>query len=168
MPGSLLFKNPKLPFRKIVLVCGLLGFLGAVPVSAEEARVPRVVERVIDGDTVVLDGGEHLRLVGINAPEYQPHKRRVDPYGKESAACARERLDGKKIFLEYDIERQDRYKRTLAYAYSAEGEFINRALVGEGCAKAGYYPPNGRHYRELKEAEREAKARRKGLWAAVD
>ncbi|MBI2094570.1 MAG: thermonuclease family protein [Candidatus Omnitrophica bacterium] len=153
----------------LILVCGLLGFLGAGPaVAADRGRVPRLVERVIDGDTVVLDGGEPLRLIGINAPEYQPHKHRIDPYGKESAACARRRLDGKKIFLEYDIERRDKYKRTLAYAYSGEGELVNRALVAEGCAKAGYYPPNGRHYRAIKEAEKEAKARRKGLWAVVD
>ena len=164
-----MFQNLELSIRKIILVCVLLGFLGAnLAGAADEGRVPRVVERVIDGDTVVVDGVEHLRLIGINAPEYQPHRHHIDPYGKESASCARDRLDGKTVFLEYDVDRKDKYERTLAYVYSDAGELINRTLVAEGCAKAGYYPPNGKHYRTIKEAELEAKVRRKGLWAVVD
>ena len=151
-------------FKTMLLAAGILGAAGFWPVRAEEQRTPRRVERVIDGDTVVLAGGEHVRLLGINAPEYEPWRHYAQPYGKESTACAGKWMAGKKVLLEHDTERKDKYGRTLAYVYLENGDLINRELVAEGCAKARYYAPNGRYYKILKEAEKTAKADHRGLW----
>ena len=125
-----------------------------------------VVRSVIDGDTVQIQNGERVRLIGINAPEYEPWRNLEEPYGREAALFLKRLLTGKKIFLESDSEKKDKYGRTLSYAYFEDGRFINRLLVSEGYARARYYRPNGRYYQLLKEAEGEAKAGKKGLWAA--
>ena len=122
------------------------------------------VQRVIDGDTLVLETGAHVRLIGINAPEYEPWKNVTEPYGKEAADFAKELLSGKSVALEQDTEPKDKYGRTLAYVYLEDGQMANKILVREGYAKARYYKPNGRYYQLLKEAENEARNLRKGLW----
>lgn len=157
----------RIALKAVVCAAGLV-FVATAAVFALEGRTPRMVARVIDGDTIELDGGERVRLIGINAPEYELWKPRIDPYGKESLGCAKRWMDHKKVLLENDVERLDKYGRTLAYVFSEDGDFINRALVAEGCAKVRYYAPNGRYYKILKEAEKNAKAEHKGLWATVD
>lgn len=123
------------------------------------------VSHVVDGDTFRAAGGERVRLAGINAPEYEPWKDRVDFYGKEAREYLRGLLTGKAVLLEYDVERRDKYGRTIAYVYLEDGRFVNQDLVESGYAKARTYFPNVRHDAALKAAERKAKAARKGVWS---
>ena len=119
---------------------------------------------MIDGDTFYLENGERVRLIGIDAPEYEPWKERVDFYGREAAVYAQKWLTGKKVTLEEDAEEKDKYGRTLAYVYLQDGTFVNLELVKQGYARAKYYRPNGKHYKILKDAEKEAKNFKKGVW----
>ncbi len=135
-----------------------------LPAHAQAERASAVVSRVIDGDTVVLDNKEHVRLLGINAPEYELWKPYVEPYGKEAAEYLRSRLKGKKVLLEGDQETKDRYGRTLAYVYLSDGTFVNEELVRGGYAQARYYAPNGKYYAKLKAAQKEARDAERGLW----
>ena len=141
----LLFSSPEILFAKAFPKKGL-------------------VTRVIDGDTVVLESGEHVRLLGINAPEYEPWKSYEEPYGKEAALYLRSKLSGKKVLLEKDQELLDRYGRTLAYLYLEDRTFINEDLVLGGYAKARYYAPNGKYFQKLKAAEKIARQEKRGLW----
>jgi micrococcal nuclease len=137
-------------------------FLAVLPAGAsEQARV----RHVIDGDTVVLENGEHVRLIGINAPEYTPWKNRIEPYGYESTVYLKRLLEGKTVRIEADVEKKDRYRRTLAYLWLTDGQMVNRLLVREGMARARYYRPNGAHRAELEADEREASSAGRGLWA---
>lgn len=129
--------------------------------AAEE----RVVRWVIDGDTFELEGGERVRLIGVDAPENMRRKNHVDFYGPESAALAKALLNGQKVRLEKDIQEKDKYGRTLAYAYLEDGTFVNARLVEEGAARAIVIAPNGRHYSHLKSAQQKARKLQKGLWA---
>ena len=136
-------------------------------VFAENFPTEGTVARVIDGDTVVLDSGTHIRFLGINAPEYEPWKNYTEPYGKEAMIFLKKTLTGKKVLLEPDVETQDHYGRTLAYVYLTDHTFINETLVLGGYAKARYYAPNGKYYTMLKAAEKSARDQKKGLWKKI-
>ena len=122
------------------------------------------VRRVIDGDTFDLDGGERVRLIGVDTPEYRPWKNRIDFFGKEASEYSRKLLTGKRVRLEKDVDPTDNYGRTLAYVYLEDGRFVNLLLVEEGYARAKYYSPNGRHYLEFKQSQDRARRSKKGLW----
>ena len=46
----------------------------------------RTVTRVVDGDTLVLDGGERVRLIGVDTPETVHPTRPVEYFGREASA----------------------------------------------------------------------------------
>ena len=147
-------------------ICAL--FLVAVlfiPSSYAATTRPLVtVQWVVDGDSFKTETGEKIRLIGVDTPEYQPWKHHVDYYGKEAAEYAQKLLYKKKVFLEYDVDKKDKYDRTLAYVYLENGRFVNEELVSEGYARAKYYKPNGKYYGVFKKAQQEAKSLKKGLW----
>ncbi|HTL71405.1 MAG TPA: thermonuclease family protein [Candidatus Eisenbacteria bacterium] len=153
-------------FAAAAALSALLAFCCAPLSAAPEAR-PReaTVRRVVDGDTFRIDGGEKVRLIGVNCPEYEPWKNYEQPYGREAAEFSRGLLTGRRVRLVPDAEPLDRYGRTLAYVFLEDGRFVNLTLVEEGYARAKDYPPNSAHKKELKDAEKRAKAAGKGLWA---
>lgn len=136
------------------------------PVAPASPAVPlRTVVRVVDGDTVVLDGNEKVRLIGINTPETVDPRRPVQKFGKEASARTKALLGGKRVRAEYDVERKDRYGRTLGYLFLEDGTFVNLSLVEDGYATAYRYPPNVKHAEEFRDAERRAREAGRGLWA---
>lgn len=152
-------------FAASIALCAAL-FLAATPAPAEPERRQGKVQWVIDGDTFQLESGERVRFIGVNCPEYQPHRKKADPYGREASEFTRKLLDQKTVFLEEDVERVDKYGRTLAYVYLKDGTFVNRMLVERGYAKARYYKPNDRHRDAFRDSEKAAKAAGVGLWSA--
>lgn len=118
------------------------------------------VERVIDGDTVRLRGGERVRYLGMDAPESG------EPFYSQS----RERNSGlvlhKKIrLLVCAGSARDMYGRTLAWIYSGD-ELVNLTLVKEGLARVLMKPPCGMEKESLfRRAEKQAVKEKKGLWA---
>ena len=85
----------------------------------ELAGMFRVV-RVVDGDTVrlAINGDEeNVRLIGIDTPETVHPTRGEEPYGKEASDFTKQLLEGRSVYLEFDIEERDRFGRLLAYLY---------------------------------------------------
>ncbi len=134
----------------------------AAPGHGEKVRV----KHVIDGDTVILADDRHIRLVGINAPETG---RDGDP-SESGAHEARKYLAGllqdhPVIRLRYDVERRDRYGRTLGHLFLPDGTNVQAVLLERGLAIPLTIPPNlGFHdcYRGRAEA---ARAGARGLWS---
>ncbi len=129
------------------------------------------VERVVDGDTVVVDVDgtrERVRLIGIDTPESVKKGSPVECFGKEASAHLHELLpEGTRIRLELDVEERDRYERLLAYLYRAsDGLFINLSLAADGYAGLLTYPPNVAHTDDFRAAVSAARAAGKGLWAS--
>jgi micrococcal nuclease len=124
----------------------------------------RVVVRVIDGDTLELDGAERVRLIGVNTPESVDPRRPVEYFGKEASAFTRRLAQGKRARLEYDRERQDRYGRTLAYVHLEDGTFLNAEIIRQGYGQA-YTRFPFRYAEQFRAYEREARENRRGLWA---
>ena len=118
------------------------------------------VQRVIDGDTIVLANGARARLIGINASE------KGAPCFEESKGELQALVSGKAVELFFDVELRDKYGRLLVYIFS-DGNFVNIELVEKGLAVAFPFEPNLRHAEEFAEAEKNAREQRKGcLWAA--
>lgn len=144
------------------------------PGSAQDAlEANAVVERVVDGDTlvVVVEGAEErVRLIGMNTPESVDRRRPVMCFGKEASAHLDELVPaGTPVRLERDVEVRDRYDRLLAYLYRAsDGLFVNLAMVTDGYAQQYTFPPNVAHTEAFGRAERQARADGTGLWSACE
>lgn len=129
----------------------------------------RVVTRVIDGDTIDLDGGERIRLIGVETPEMGRSPRaRVpgipDPFAEEATEFVRNVVQRRRVRLEYDRERFDVHGRTLAYVYLEDGTFVNAQIIRQGYGFAYTRFPFA-HMDEFRALEREARENRRGLWA---
>ena len=116
--------------------------------------VPCELERVVDGDTIVVhdpDGNRlRVRLTGINAPEsVAEDESRNTEEGREASKFMKELLaDVKTVYLEYDEGRYDQYERTLAYVWIDTGTtyiMINEVMLATGHAKPVYIKPNLRY-----------------------
>lgn len=119
------------------------------------------VERVIDGDTVVLTRFGKTRLIGVDTPE--------EGRCGDSAATrfTRRRLEGKRVEYELGEERKDRYDRTLAYLTHGD-TMHNLALVEEGYAPVLTISPNDKYADRFEAAEEEAKEREEGPLATCE
>ncbi len=138
----------------------LVSSLGSA--TAEQAHV----QRVIDGDTVVLDDGTRVRLIGINAPEIENRNfgHRGDPYGEEAKQILKQMVEGKVVDLQDGPEKKDKYDRRLAYIYLPDHFFVNQNLIEVGAAEA--YRKFDHPFRsEFIEIEKQAKQKNIGLWA---
>ena len=130
-----------------------------------------VVERVVDGDTIVARIGgrsETVRLIGVDAPESVAPTRPVQCYGKEASLFLAAMLPaGTRISLVRDAEARDVYDRLLGYVVrSSDGLFVNLELVAAGYAAVLSYPPNDHYADVLDRAQAEAVVSGRGLWSA--
>ena len=123
------------------------------------------VERVVDGDTIVMRGGERVRYIGVDTPESVKPGTPVQCYAKAASHENARLVAGEKVRLRYDAEHEDRYGRTLAYVYRArDGLFVNAELVRRGYARQLTIPPNVAHAGLFHRLAAQARARGQGLW----
>jgi micrococcal nuclease len=125
------------------------------------------VERVVDGDTIVLAGGERVRYIGVDTPESVKPGTPVQCFAKAASRFNARLVEGKRVRLRYDAERQDRYGRTLAYVYrEADGLFVNAELVRRGYATTLTIPPNVAHADDFRKLASAARRAGRGLWSS--
>ena len=145
----------------------LLAASGCGELDLRAADRSERVERVVDGDTIVLVGGERVRFIGVDTPETKRPGSPVECFGRAATAEITRLVDGRRVRLEFDVERRDRYDRQLAYVYRrSDGLFVNAELVRRGFATAATYPPNVRHADRFRRLQREAREAGRGLWSA--
>jgi len=125
----------------------------------------RLCVHVVDGDTLEVEGGERVRLIGVDTPETVDPRRPVQHFGKEASAFTRRMVQGKTVRLEYDQETRDQYDRTLAYVYLQDGTFLNAEIIRQGYGHA-YTRFPFRYQEQFLALEREACEQGRGLWAA--
>jgi len=134
----------------------------------ERAAQYRTVRRVVDGDTLVLENKERVRLIGVDTPETKHPNKPVEYYGKEATAFTRKTVQGKRVRLEFDqanahIGHKDRYKRTLAYVFLEDGTLLNAEIIKQGYGFA-YTRFPFKYLDEFRRYEREAREHNRGLW----
>jgi len=145
----------------IFLLCGLMGASSSH--SAKDADTVRS-EKIFDGDTIgaVVDGRfEKIRLLGIDAPEMDQR-----PWGKKSRECLKALISAadSRIYIEYDIQRRDKYGRILAYIWSQDKRMLNEEMMEKGCAVLFTFPPNVKYAARLRAAQKKAQENKTGLW----
>lgn len=139
--------------------------LSGSPACTSDSAEAVQLERVIDGDTVVLVGGERVRLIGIDTPELgrrgQPHE-----FGAIAARDALESLlaAAGEISARTGIEPRDHYDRQLAHLY-ADGRNVQAILLKDGLATPFIVPPNIRHLDCYELATAAARESGHGLWS---
>jgi micrococcal nuclease len=131
------------------------------PAAVSEAKVVRV----IDGDTIEIEGGERVRYIGMDAPETVEPQKPVECFGPEASAQNKELVEGQTVRLEKDLTDRDKYDRLLRYVYIGE-TLVNQKLVQLGFARAWAYPPDVKYQDRINEAEQAAKKSQSGLWSA--
>ena len=156
------------PLVTAVLVAAIsvvVSFIGCGETETAIAEEDAVVQRVADGDSLVLRGGARVRLLQIDAPELGEG----ECYGRE-ALRELERIlrPGDEVVLEADprLDRFDRYRRLLRYVRSADTN-VNVELVRRGAATPYFRRgTRGRHADALLAAVSDARDERRGLWGA--
>lgn len=136
-------------------------------VSGEEVSVTRV----IDGDTIEIEGGQSVRYIGIDTPETVDPRRPVGCFGKEAGEENKRLVGGKEVILVKDVSDTDQFGRLLRYVYVSKDNvtvFVNDHLVRQGYARASTYPPDVRFTEQFLQAEREAREKNLGLWQKCD
>ena len=146
----------------LAIACGDVTFdLGSVQ-PGQDRRGARV-ERVVDGDTVVLSGLGKARLIGVDTPEVHGGG---ECHGRAASAYAKRTLAGRRVRWRYDVERRDRYGRALVYLWLGDGRFFNSMLVREGFATPLTIPPNVAFADRFVADARAARRSSRGLWSA--
>jgi micrococcal nuclease len=149
--------------RHGLVLIGLVLLL-AGPAGASSVQFARI-QYVIDGDTVVLANGEHVRLVQIDAPEL----RERECYGAQARNLLRRLLPpDTTVRVEPDprLDPVDRYGRLLRYVFRGPAN-LNLELVRQGAATVWFYDhARGRYAGPLLAAALAARAAHRGLWAA--
>jgi micrococcal nuclease len=154
--------------RRLLLLVALV-LAGAALLRGRDGggATSAVVARVVDGDTVVLRGGERVRYIGVDTPESVKPGTPVQCYAKAASRFNAQLVEGRRVRLRYDAERHDRYGRTLAYLYRArDGLFVNAELVRRGYARVLTIPPNVAHAGQFRRLAARARRAGRGLWRA--
>ncbi len=124
------------------------------------------VDYVIDGDTIVLTTGEHVRMILVDTTEITQGKNEC--WGENARQFTADRVEGREVTLEYSVECRDQYSRLLAFV-SVDGVEVNRALLEQGQACLAYFPPDGQdRVVEYQQLETEAKQAGLAMWGACD
>jgi len=132
------------------------------------------VSKVIDGDTIILENGKHLRLIGIDTPEVKKYvsgkfEYSPQPFSLEAKEFVNNLIGGKRIRVEFDIDRKDKYNRLLGYCFFNNGGksiFVNEQLLKEGLAVLYTYPPNIKYVDKFISAQKYARLSKKGIWGS--
>lgn len=129
-----------------------------------EGELVKVI-RVVDGDTIEIEGGEKVRYIGIDTPETVDPRKTVQCFGVEASKKNKELVEGKMVRLEKDVTDRDKYNRLLRYIYVGD-TFINLELVRQGFAYSYSYPPDIKYQDQFVKAQQEAREAKRGLWGA--
>jgi micrococcal nuclease len=138
--------------------------LWQIPSLAKEDLHQARVHQVHDGDTITLrlDGKKYrTRLAGIDAPEMGQR-----PWGRKAKEHLIQimRRTNWTVYVETDVERQDKYGRLLAYLWTKKKAFINEMMIADGYAVSFIIEPNLKYSERLSKAENRAKEKGKGIW----
>jgi micrococcal nuclease len=136
-----------------------LGWGGSPPSSGK-------VVFVCDGDTVILDSGERIRYLGVDAPEVAHENARADCFGDDAKKVNSDLVLNKQVSLQYDREVIDPHGRFLAYVILPDGRCANLEMLRAGCAYIFRSPKAFKRLEEFLLVQREAIHKLKGMWGA--
>jgi micrococcal nuclease len=145
--------------------------LSATPTPAANLDERYTVTRVLDGDTITVNGGITIRYIGIDTPELYGGSESAECFAREAKQRNEKLLLGQTVRLKKDTSDTDTYGRLLRYVYLdnprtsfQEQTSINEILVREGYAFARTVPPDVALQENLQQLEEDARKNKRGLW----
>ncbi|MEM1105799.1 MAG: thermonuclease family protein [Pseudomonadota bacterium] len=153
-------------------LCAALGLAACgapAPLQGFEPGEQGRVVRVIDGDALVLNTGQSVRLVGLEAPAFGRDGDEDAPHAEASKRALEDLVLGRQVRLYYSGMTRDRYDRALAHVQTIDrlgpALWVNQSLVAAGAARVRAYPDTARGSQALFDAEDQARQDKQGLWA---
>ena len=157
---------------EMLLGCWLYSLLAAVPAQAKPQCGADHIDQhvqvayVYDGDTVTLQDGRRLRLIGIDTPERGRDGKPDQPFALAARDALRALLkDRPELDLRLDQTRHDVYGRLLAHAFLTDGTSLSAWLLARGYATLLIIPPDDWNVACYQAAERRARAAGAGIWS---
>ncbi|NOQ69049.1 MAG: hypothetical protein GQ573_02935, partial [Gammaproteobacteria bacterium] len=160
--------------RKAVWLCLLyfsISFVYAPQILAgsactsEQFDETSKIRYIHDGDTLRLNDGRKIRLIGINTPELAHDGKPAEAFAFEAKNALKSLFKkDKAIALVYGKDKKDRYGRLLAHAFLTDGQNVQATLLKQGYANAITMPPNTLFASCYLEMENKARCNKKGLW----
>lgn len=134
---------------------------------ALEPPASAMVREVIDGDTVVIEGGGEIRLVGIQAPKLPLGRRGFVawPLAEEAKAALARMVLGRRVALTFGGRRMDRHGRWLAHLTDPTGRWVQGEMLAAGLARVYTFADNRARAADMLGIEAAARQARRGLWA---
>jgi endonuclease YncB( thermonuclease family) len=156
--------------RLVLLVAVVLAVAAGALTGGRLGRGhPGHVDRVLDGDTIVVDG-VHVRVIGVDTPEIAHRDSRAACGGDNAATFVRRALLGQRVRLAIGVESHDRYGRTLAGVTVLSGPLAGAdladTLADRGLARPLPIPPNDANAADIARRVRTARGAGLGLWSA--
>ncbi len=118
------------------------------------------VSHVVDGDTLDIEDGNRIRILGIDAPETGVG---AECGGWEAHAALAARTEGRQITLSYDATCRDRYGRLLAHVW-VDGALLGLEMLASGFACPYFPEPDGVSMDAFVRAAQVARAQGLGIW----
>lgn len=152
----------KLKSYFLIIIFLLLAIINRV--DAKE-KVSATLSKCVDGDTayfIIDDTKTKVRFLAIDTPE---STNRIDPYGKEASSFTCNKLKkADKIEIEYDIDKKDKYSRTLGWIF-VDDKLLQKEIIEEGLGKVAYVYKDYKYVDELKVSEKIAKEKKLNIWS---
>lgn len=126
-----------------------------------------VVTSITGGETLILEDGRAIRLIGVLGPR----RARQGPASEARLAMERALSDlalGKKVSLQFGDRKRDRYGRVLAHVFLVNSPdssiWLQGKLVEDGLARVISFRDNRLCIKELLDLEDRARRDRRGFW----
>lgn len=151
------------------LLLPILLLLLPAPAWAGELSPPEgpfLVTEVVDGDTLRLEDGRQVRLVGLQAPKLPLGRTGFKewPFAKESKQALEDLTLNHEVTLRYGGRKTDRYNRALAHLFLADGSWVQAEMLRRGMARVYSFRDNRALVRDMQAIERDARRDRRGMW----
>ncbi|MCH8111490.1 MAG: thermonuclease family protein [Proteobacteria bacterium] len=166
-----LLAGPRIHFARwrlglAALALGLLLHGGAWAEEPLAKGGSGVVREVVDGDTLVLEDGTTVRLVGIMTPKLPLGRRGfpTEPLARDAKAALEDLTLGRRVTLSYGGRRTDRYGRALAHLRDEDGLWIQGELLRRGLARVYTFSDNTARSARMLALEDETRRAGGGVW----
>ena len=140
-----------------IILCLVVSLTVCGPLSAEQL----VANKIYNGERIKLSSGEKVRYIGIDAPG------EGDFFFEECRQANKKLVGQQKITIEYDVRRKDGNGDLLGYVYAGD-VFVNVQLLKNGFVIAYIVPPNQKYADLFISLQKEARKKRRGIWAFED
>ncbi|MBC7472499.1 MAG: thermonuclease family protein [candidate division SR1 bacterium] len=128
------------------------------------------VNRVIDGDTIILSDGRTIRYLDMDTPETKKPNTPIMCFGPEASEYNKKLVEGKEIVIVPDVEKTDKYGRELRFVFligkdtDKIEQSVNADLVIKGFARSKSYSPNTTYEKQFSDFSYKAQRESLGVW----